>query len=310
MFYLSFGETSIQVDSAIGKLKPIFKDRFNLNAGSTLSKDRIIRLSIKPCEQTTIDFGKIPKSFQWIRNRPLWGHLDKTFYLTDGVSLAITDYANRSAIFYIHNSTLDDFDFFWRSFLLIPLLELLKYDQYFYVHGALVKKDDQSVLLLGKGGSGKSTSSGFFIKHGWSWVSDDNMLLQAGPGFPRLLAFEREISLWPDSIKRLKFDFIIQQETKKLRIPHRQITSHMSLSAPMPKLIILLSDSPSSNPISLSSVFSMLLGENPALWINQDTFLAAVNAYRRLLRNATIHSLYRPNADQLMSLAASAYEGE
>jgi hypothetical protein len=62
-----------------------------------------------------------------------------------------------------------------------------------HVHSAAVARDGAAVLLVGKGGSGKSTLTAALVRAGWQYVTDE--IVSARPANGRVVAYPRPITL-------------------------------------------------------------------------------------------------------------------
>lgn len=241
------------------------------------------------------DPSSIKKEFSWVRSRPLWGNLsDNTFSLTDGRSVATTHYEKRAAEIFIHPDTLSDTPFASRTFLLLPILELLRTFGFFYVHGALLAKGDEGLLLLGQGGSGKSTLSAALLGSDWKIIGDDNLLFHLGPestslGFP----FERELSISQEVADQLNLPFEPETEGAKFRIPLNKLPQELVANYTHPDRIVCLwkGDEDEASPLDGSEIFQLVVEENPLLLISPALASSHVDAIRSLIRNARCQRL-------------------
>ena len=229
----------------------------------------------------------------WHRTSALWGELrEGIFLLTDGYSLAALNYAERVCTYQIHSKTLENLPFFYRSFLLIPLLELLKTFGLFYVHGSFVTKKDRGILFLGAGGTGKSTFSATLVREGWRWVSDDNMLLHISAGKLRLTAFEQEFSLHPNVAASLNLENAGYIEHEKIRVPHDRLPKDQLATDGIPTDLILLEGSTSLLvDEQKSTLLHALLRENPTLPLHAATGTAGFSLYRHLVSESRTQSI-------------------
>ena len=60
------------------------------------------------------------------------------------------------------------------------LLTMLRWRGLFALHAAAVTPDDRGCLLVGESGTGKSTMTLRLLQEGWSYLSDDSVLLRTG----------------------------------------------------------------------------------------------------------------------------------
>ena len=70
-----------------------------------------------------------------------------------------------------------------------------------FLHGASVARDGQSILLAGKGGSGKTTTALLCASQGWQYLGDDYCLASAGES-PRTYSVYNSAKLSPDQWNR------------------------------------------------------------------------------------------------------------
>jgi hypothetical protein len=114
--------------------------------------------------------------------------------------------------------TLADEPFATRTFLLLPIVELLRLSGMFYLHGALVSREDRAFLLLGEGGAGKSTLAAALSTSGWKLSGDDNLLLQMdAKGISRVFPFEQELSVTREVFDLLGISGSFPSERNKFR---------------------------------------------------------------------------------------------
>lgn len=69
------------------------------------------------------------------------------------------------------------------TYALLAIVELLRTRDIYFMHGACAinPRDGGGVLLLGDGGSGKSTTTYLLLRQGWTYVGDDTLLMQRTP---------------------------------------------------------------------------------------------------------------------------------
>jgi hypothetical protein len=253
--------------------------------------------------------SEIRKEFSWERSRPLWGDFESDILrLTDGASVSITNHAGRQARVFVQPETLADIPFAGRTFLLLPLLELLRTFKFFYVHGALLRKEDRGLLLLGRGGSGKSTLSAALLTAGWKLVGDDNLLFHLGPestslGFP----FEKELSLSRAAVEQLGLPVPEASEESKIRIPLSSLPPASVAGYATPDRIFCLWKTHEDQvaPLEGSEIFQVVVEENPLLLVSPALASDHVETIRNTIRKATCNvlSLNRSSRLDLKKLA-------
>lgn len=85
-----------------------------------------------------------------------------------------------------------------QEFLMLSLIWLLHRHGLYALHANGLVKDNFGILLTGNSGSGKSTTSLSLIRQGWSYQSDDAILLKARAGGIESIAFQKGISFDPN----------------------------------------------------------------------------------------------------------------
>lgn len=279
---LVVGGARIALESAPTPVLDLFARRFPrfFSPGEGPPANAALRFS-GPAEEAKL--RSIRRDFGWERARPFYGQrTDGRLTLTDGASIAAVDWAQSSADFHLAAETLADAVFFERSFLLVPLLEILKNFGLHYVHGSFVARGERGVLFLGRGGSGKTTFSAELARQGWSWISDDNLLLAIEAGRPVLRAFEQDFSLHPDLASRL--GVAGRLAGGKVRVAHGDWPFSAAGHQSTPTVIVdLEGDSPTPTDADKASLLDRLIRENPTLWLGHRAG-EALAAYRDLLR--------------------------
>ncbi|MFH1263741.1 MAG: hypothetical protein V1495_09920 [Pseudomonadota bacterium] len=231
----------------------------------------------------------IRKEFSWIRSRPLYGDFDNDILrLTDGRSISVTRYEERRAEIFLDPETLTDPLFTSRTFLPMALLELLRTFGFFCIHGALCVREKRGILILGHGGSGKSTISAALLREGFKIVGDDNLLFHLGPGGVSLgFPFERELSLSPEALAQ--FDPLASiHPTAKIRIPLRVLPSDRVATNAVPNEIVYLTgeDEDAGGPLDPAEAFTIILEENPLFLLSSRLASSHLQTIRTLIRNA------------------------
>jgi hypothetical protein len=118
------------------------------------------------------------------------------FYLTDGSSLLHVQ--PRRGLGHAQLAP----DFFARAshtqqrFWMFGLLKLLRSRAAYWLHAAgVVSREGLGILIIGASGSGKSTLTIGLIRQGWSYLSDDALLLRRQPDGVAALAWRRHASV-------------------------------------------------------------------------------------------------------------------
>jgi hypothetical protein len=112
------------------------------------------------------------------------------FYLSDGMSLLHLRYAHADA--YLAPSFFTKPELLQRKFWSFGLLKLLGSTGYYSLHAAgLSSPEGRGLLVIGPSGSGKSTLALGLIRNGWSYLSDDAILLHVRSGTVSALALRK-----------------------------------------------------------------------------------------------------------------------
>ena len=82
-----------------------------------------------------------------------------------------------------------------REFFLLAFLMLMRQHGLYGLHANGVAKDDSGCLIIGYSGAGKTTLSIGLLKEGWSYLSDDAIMLRKNSNGVEALAFRRGFSL-------------------------------------------------------------------------------------------------------------------
>ncbi|MCW5980623.1 MAG: hypothetical protein KIT09_21265 [Bryobacteraceae bacterium] len=124
------------------------------------------------------------------------------FYLTCGASCLDIDVAAGEACGFLAKE-------FWaeplenrREFFLLGLVMLLRRSNTFGLHANGVASDGRGFLLAGDSGSGKTTLTLACLRAGWSYLSDDALLLRPAAGAVEALAYRRGFSCGADTVAR------------------------------------------------------------------------------------------------------------
>ena len=90
-----------------------------------------------------------------------------------------------------------------REFFLLGLLMLLRPRGLYGLHACGVRRGEVGALLVGSSGAGKTTTTLNLLRSGWSYLSDDAVLLRERGNSVEALAFRRGFSCTPDTLERL-----------------------------------------------------------------------------------------------------------
>ncbi len=81
----------------------------------------------------------------------------------------------------------------------LSLAILLRYQGWFPLHAAALVRNSRGVLLTAESDSGKSTTTLNLVRQGWSYLSDDSVLLRATNGDVRAYSFRTDFCVDPDA---------------------------------------------------------------------------------------------------------------
>jgi hypothetical protein len=101
------------------------------------------------------------------------------FYLSDGSSSFHLQPAKGRGDASLAPSFFSKSLFLQQSFWTFGLLKLLRHIKMYSLHAAGLDKDGRGLLLVGPSGSGKTTLSIGLVRAGWSYLSDDAVLLRS-----------------------------------------------------------------------------------------------------------------------------------
>jgi hypothetical protein len=119
---------------------------------------------------------------------------DEAFDLTDGQALLRIEPRAGHAEVRLAPSFLRRPSLLRQNFWVFGLMKLLQSRGFYGLHAAaLVRKDGRGVLVVGGSGSGKSTLAIALIRRGWSYLSDDAVVLRARPEGIEALALRRHV---------------------------------------------------------------------------------------------------------------------
>lgn len=100
------------------------------------------------------------------------------YFYSDGKSLVISQPDKGISKGYISEETINSGRFFSHIFFYIILVEMLRHNGLYYIHSSGVEKNRTSILIPGNSGVGKTTISLALVRKGFSYLSDDALLLQ------------------------------------------------------------------------------------------------------------------------------------
>lgn len=191
----------------------------------------------------------------------LWLRAGSTTLLADGKRLNLTLYGRPGRAL--------PPPLLYKSFLAIGLAFLLQRLGRYYLHGAALCRGRRTLLLLGDGRSGKSTTSYALARKGFRLLSDDALLLRRHRnGRVSLAPFYFDLSLPGDMLPR--FPEVLPalsprpqkpREKKFSLLAERGRLFHTAPGA-VPKELIFLTEHPGAPP-SAAAALAELLRQNP-----------------------------------------------
>ena len=125
--------------------------------------------------------------------------LEEDFYLTDGSSTFHSRVATCAGDVSLSPSFLHKPLILQRNFWAFALLKLLRNLGIFTLHAAGVTRNGLGVLIVGSPGSGKSTLAIGLVRLGWSYLSDDGLLLRRHRDGIEALALRKNFYLNADA---------------------------------------------------------------------------------------------------------------
>jgi len=180
---------------------------------------------------------------------------------------------------------------FREFFLLTPLLYMMHRLGYFELHAAACAYQESGYLLLGPSGSGKTTAMLSLIASGWSYLSDDAMVVSADPeGGISARALRRSFSLKPDHLVRspglARYATESVPTTNKRRLDPRQVWPGQYAAVANPRFIIdcnvVDEETTRIRPISRAESLARLVGSTPWLMFDRATAPAHLEIFRSL----------------------------
>ncbi len=115
--------------------------------------------------------------------------------VNNGKSIVIVEKGSKSARAYICREHLDIPWLLSHRIVFLPLMQLMRQHNAYYIHAGCVEKDGKCVLICGESGSGKSTLVYTLSRSGFSVVSDDAVFVQLVKGEIILFALPERIKL-------------------------------------------------------------------------------------------------------------------
>jgi hypothetical protein len=222
-------------------------------------------------------------------------------YLTDYKSLLEVDLVRKSGCVSIHDSFWDK-KFYSKASLLIMLLIMLFWQYNVHeLHGAALVKNGKGLLIIGPSGSGKSTIAMSLIKSGWSYLTDDMILLYENGTYVKALPLRRYFKIDQEVVK--KYPELSQIAKTPLSVLENkaflnlhEVYNHQVSNNCIPKIIIFPKISNESQsylkPMKKSEAFVNLLTNNCyGMFLENKIIKERTNTMNALLSQADSYRL-------------------
>lgn len=154
-----------------------------------------------------IDKGEFPPVFLDIPGEALqfgsifaWSKDSKVF-LSDRRTGCIIDHSNSVVpIFYTREFVTSHLHDFQVNLFILLVLILCRHHELYTLHAAALSSNEKSVIIVGEGGSGKSTLYFSMLTQGWNYLSDDSLILERGLTGITVSGLRRYCFLHPETL--------------------------------------------------------------------------------------------------------------
>ena len=175
---------------------------FGLGASGTLADDPSVSLDFSSAGRVfSIPVGA--SCMARFGGVEVWMAEDE-LYLSDGVSVAYLDPDSGTAVVGVRPSQWlrpDRLQANQIDTVILCLVILCRYRDLYSLHAAALSQAGLGCLIVADGGGGKSTMSLNLVRQGWSYLSDDSVLLRPTAGRIEALGFRRKISIDPEGTR-------------------------------------------------------------------------------------------------------------
>lgn len=184
----------------------------------------------------------------------------------------------------------------------VSLVILLRYRDWFPLHAAALVHEGDGALLVGRSGSGKSTATLTLLRKGWTYLSDDTVLLRAVGNRIRARSFRRNLCVDPEAAGH--FPELNDHEwppslsdPAKWQVDVDKIYPGQSASTCTPRLLVLpeIMDASKSRvePVDASTALGQLINQG-AFFLIPDSEVADrhLTVLRRLIEQSHSYRLY------------------
>jgi len=186
----------------------------------------------------------------------------------------------------------------------IVLMEALRYRGLYYLHAAgLESPGGTKLVITGDGASGKTTFSVALICSGWTWLTDDTLLLKFGPDGLELLPFWREFHIPPSLAEKIsELKFLLDEEPYFPSNPKRALRGEtlwgdlkvVSMKRPDVVLFSSIVDSRESRveKMAVLDAVNEIIRNSPFVLFSKPPAKAHLNALKELVEGARCYRLY------------------
>ena len=187
------------------------------------------------------------------------------------------------------------------NFWCFGLLKLLRQLGIYSLHAAaLATKDREGVLLVGPSGSGKSTLAIGLIRGGWSYLSDDAVLLRQGSGGVEARACRR--SFYIDAARSADYcDLGLGEEApdsnggRRRRLGINEAYPEQYIDQCLPRVVIFPQitgqNQSTLKPIDKISALRALLAQSAPQLFDRSTMSGHMELLKKLLQQAEAYQL-------------------
>ena len=241
------------------------------------------------------DFGGVDDGFYGVESRDC-------FCLTDGASAFCVQAAHRRGDARLAGSFVQKPRLLQRAFWTFGLLKLLRPLGIYGLHAAgLADAADTGVLIVGRSGSGKSTLAIDLLRQGWTYLSDDTVLLRMENDHVKALAFRRDfyVELGDGSASQLNLQLgeTIPDALGQLkqRVDMERTFPGQHIRECVPRVLVFPRIVPSANSVLAllrhPEALKSLLEQSGPLLFDRDTMSRHLAVLTRLSRQAACYEL-------------------
>lgn len=225
---------------------------------------------------------------------------DGWLYLSDGASIAQIDLQAGVARGRVQDSRGRPVARFRKDLLLYSLLFLLRYRDRYGLHGAGVVRDGVGYLLVADSDCGKSTLAFSLVRHGWSYLSDDSLLLYQEHERIKARALRRDLCLDAEAV--IYFPEITPYwepcplaDENKQRLDMGACYAGRMLDTCTPSVLVfpeITTDTHSRlAPVGRTEAFARLLGQSLCVLFEPERMPRHVDILTRLVQQAGAYRL-------------------